>query len=126
MVKERSFTHIKKYIREAIIEPIVLKDIPKKFTDVDILLIEKLVEIFLSDPGQYLVVDELAKELHRAKKTIYQTLFYLEFSYLIRRVLNYRPKIRIASRKLSRVWPYHPALAIPFNIQLDKLSLIHI
>jgi len=122
LVKEKSFAHIKRYIRESVIEPIILKDIPKEFTDVDLLLIERLIEIFLSEPGQYLVIDELAKELHRAKKTIYQTLFYLEFSYLIKKVLNYRPKIRIASRKLPRIWPYHPALTIPFNIQPERYA----
>jgi predicted AAA+ superfamily ATPase len=116
LINEKDISFIKKYIRSSVIEPIILKDIPKEFKDVDIYLIEKLVNIFLANPGQYLALDEMAKELRRAKTSIYNALFYLEFSFLIRRVLNFRPSIRAASRKLSRIYPYHPCLSLPFDI----------
>jgi predicted AAA+ superfamily ATPase len=115
LVAEKDEAFIKNYIRNSVIEPVILRDIPKEFEGVDILLLEKLVNIFLSNPGQYLRVDELAKELGRAKITLYQAIFYLEFSFLIRRVLNFRPSIKAASRKLSRVYAYHPSLLLPFN-----------
>lgn len=122
LVNEGDVNFIKNYVRNTVIEPIILKDIPKEFKEVDILLLEKLVTIFLSNPGQYLSVDELAKELKRAKTTLYKALFYLEFSFLIRRVLNYRPSIRAASRKLSRVYAYHPCLTLPFNVSEEKFA----
>ncbi len=122
LVNEKDAVFIKNYVRSAVIEPIILKDIPKGFKEVDILLIEKLVNIFLSNPGQYLSVDELSKELRRAKATLYKALFYLEFSFLIRRILNFRPSTRAASRKLSRVYPYHPCLTLPFNLQEEKIA----
>ena len=120
LVNERDINFIKNYIRNSVIEPIILKDIPKEFKDVDILLLEKLANIFLTNPGQYLSLDELAKELGRAKTTLYNALFYLEFSFLIRRVLNFRPSIRAASRKLSRIYSYHPSLTLPFSIPMEK------
>jgi len=122
LIHEQNTDFIKNYIRGAIIEPIPLKDIPKEFGGVDILLIEKLVNIFLKDPGQYLRLDELAKELKRAKLTLYKAIFYLEFSMIIRRILNYRPSIRAASRKLARIYPYHPCLTLPFRVPEERFA----
>jgi predicted AAA+ superfamily ATPase len=99
-----------------------LKDIPKEFKEVDILLLEKLVNMFLTDPGQYLRLDELAKELKRSKLTLYKALFYLEFSMLIRKILNYRPSIGAASRKPARIYPYHPCLTLPFNVPEERFA----
>ncbi len=122
LVNEEDNLFIKQYIRNSVIEPIILKDIPKEFKEIDILLLEKLVEIFLTSPGQYLELDNLAKELKRAKTTLYNALFYLEFSFLIRKILNFRPSVRIASRKLSRIYAYHPVLCLPFNIPQEKYA----
>jgi len=98
----------------------IVKDIPKEFEDVDIILLEKLIQVFMTQPGQYLSLDELSKELQRAKTTLYKALFYLEYSFLIKKVLNYRPSIRSASRKLSRVYAYHPCLTLPFGISKEE------
>ncbi len=122
LINEKDVNFIKNYVRSSVIEPIILKDIPKEFKEVDILLLEKLVTIFLTNPGQYLLLDELAKELKRAKITLYKALFYLEFSFLIRKVLNYRPSIRAASRKLSRFYAYHPCLTLPFDVPEEKFA----
>jgi len=122
LVTERDVGFIKNYIRNAVIEPIILKDIPKEFKEADVLLLEKLVNIFLTEPGQYLRIDELAKELGRAKTTLYKALFYLEFSFLIKRVLNFRPSVRAASRKLSRLYAYHPCLLLPFDVDEEKFA----
>lgn len=122
IVKEKDATFIKSYIRSSVIEPILLKDIPKEFQEVDILLLEKLINIFMTAPGQYLRFDELAKELKRTKITLYKVLFYLEFSFLVRRVMNYRPSIRAVSRKLARIYAYHPALTLPFGVSEEKFA----
>ncbi|MEM2902687.1 MAG: AAA family ATPase [Candidatus Bathyarchaeia archaeon] len=121
LIQEQEVNFIKRYIRSSVIEPILLKDIPKEFKEVDILLLEKLVNIFLTDPGQYLL-DELAKEFRRAKLTLYKAIFYLEFSLLIRKILNYRPSIRAASRKLARIYPYHPCLTLPFGVPEERFA----
>lgn len=82
-------------------------------------MLEKLIDIFLKNPGEYLNIDDLSRDLKRAKKTIYNALFYLEFSYIIKKILNYRPSTRSASRKLSRVYAYHPILCFPFDVNED-------
>ncbi len=122
LVNEKEIPFIKNYIRSAVIEPVILKDIPKEFEEVDIILLEKLVDIFLKNPGQYLQIDGLAKDFKRTKKTIYNAIFYLEFSFLIRRVLNFRPSTRSTSRKLSRAYAYHPCICLPFDIPMEKYA----
>ncbi len=122
LVNENEIPFIKNYIRSSVIEPVILKDIPKEFEDVDIILLEKLVNIFLKNPGQYLQIDDLAKDFKRTKKTIYNAIFYLEFSFLIRRVLNFRPSTRSTSRKLSRAYAYHPCICLPFEIPMEKYA----
>ena len=122
LVSEKDINFIKSYVRNSVIEPIILKDIPKEFQEADILLLEKLINIFLTNPGQYLSLDDLSRELKRAKVTLYKALFYLEFSFLVKRILNFRPSIRAASRKLSRIYAYHPALTLPFGISDEKYA----
>jgi len=122
LINEKDTNFVKSYIRSSVIEPIILKDIPKEFREVDIFLLEKLVNIFLSNPGQYLKIDELANELSRAKTTLYKALFYLEFSFLIRRVWNFRPSMRTVSKKLSRVYAYHPCLLLPFDVPEERFA----
>ncbi|MEM3404412.1 MAG: ATP-binding protein [Nitrososphaeria archaeon] len=120
IIREDEINFVRKYVRNSIIEPVILKDIPKQFKEVDILLLESLLNIFMTNPGQYLQLDELSSEQKRAKKTLYKALSYLESSFLIRKILNFRPSIRAASQKLSRIYAYHPSLTIPFNIPMEK------
>lgn len=122
LVHEKDLPFIKNYIRNVVIDPVILKDIPKEFKDVDIFLLEKLIEVFLSNPGQYLNIDDLARDMKRGKTTLYKALFYLEFSFLIKRVFNFRPSTRTASRKLSRVYAYHPSLTLSFGIPDEKYA----
>lgn len=67
----------------------------------------------MSNPGQYLRIDELAKELKRTKITLYK-------AFLVRKIMNYRPSIRVASRKLARIYAYHLALTLPFGVEEEK------
>jgi predicted AAA+ superfamily ATPase len=121
IINETDKIFIKNYIRNSIIEPVILKDLPKEFKNVDIDLVENLINIFFKEPGQYLDVENLSKELRRGKKTIYQTLFYMEFSFLIKRIFNFRPSVRLSSRKLQKVYAFHHSLLLPFDVAEDRL-----
>ncbi|MEM4381299.1 MAG: ATP-binding protein [Candidatus Caldarchaeum sp.] len=122
IVHEDDEAFIKTYVREAVLEPVLFKDIPLHFRDVDVLLIESIMQNFLTNPGTYLSVDSLSRDMKRAKTTIYKCLFYLEASLLTRRVMNFRPSTRSASRKLARIYPYHPVLMLPYNPSDDKYA----
>jgi len=103
---------IKKYIRESIIDKVLHVDLRQKFKDVNPELLNKLIEIFYSSPGIYLNYDTFSKDLKVSKKVLIRHIFYLEFSYLIRKVRNLRTGALISSRKLQKIYPFHWSLVL--------------
>ena len=98
------------YIRELVLDKILFTDFPKAFKKIDIDLLQTLSEIFLSNPGMYLNIESLSKDLKKSKNDIIRHIKLLELGYIIRIVKNYRGSRISASRKLRRVYPYHPSL----------------
>lgn len=98
---------IKRYLKESIVDKIIRADLSARFKDVNEELLLKLVEIFYSEPGMYINYDSLSSDLKISKKTLIKHIFYLEFSYLIRKIKNLRSNALTASRKLQRIYPYH-------------------
>ena len=111
----------RRYVKETIVDRVVYMDVPQEFGDADHALLEELIGIFFSNPGSYLNVDALARELGRGKATINNHLMYLRFSYLVRLLGNYRGSRRSSSRKMRRVYPYCPALTVGLEVEVPKL-----
>ena len=99
------------YIKELVLDKILFSDFPRTFKGVDPNLLQTLAEIFLSNPGFYLNTDSLSKNLKKSKNDIISHIRFLELGYIIRIVKNYRGSTVSASRKLKRVYPYHPSLS---------------
>ncbi|MCK4327368.1 MAG: ATP-binding protein [Candidatus Diapherotrites archaeon] len=112
---------IKDYLRSTIIDRIVKEDLPAKFKNVNTPLLLKLIEIFYTQPGTYLEYDTISKGLGISKKTLYTHISFLEFSYLIRIVRNFRPGIFAESRKLQRVYAYWWSLLYCYTEDRDKI-----
>ncbi|MBI2135556.1 ATP-binding protein [Candidatus Woesearchaeota archaeon] len=110
----------KKYIHEFIISRVLSYDIKKEFKDVDIELLETLKDIFFEEGGIILNIDNLAKDLKRGKETLGKHINYLAQGLLIRIVKNYRGSALSSSRKLRKVYPYHPC----FCLNLDESKVI--
>ncbi|RLJ02834.1 MAG: hypothetical protein DRP11_02525, partial [Candidatus Aenigmatarchaeota archaeon] len=115
---------IKSYIKDNVIEKVLKIDLPERFKDINEELLVTLVEIFYDRPGMYINYDEISKELRVSKKKLFQHVHYLEFAYIIRRVKNFRPKIRVTSRKLQRVYPFHWALRFGWNGKIDSETIV--
>jgi predicted AAA+ superfamily ATPase len=115
IVKWTSEMDIRTYIRENVIAKIVRGDLPSTFHSVNFRLLESMLSLFYSEPGMILSTDALAKELGISKTTLENHIFYLEFAKLIRVVRNYRPNLRMESRKLKKVYPYDISLALAYN-----------
>ncbi|MEM4202126.1 MAG: ATP-binding protein [Candidatus Hadarchaeum sp.] len=124
IVRETDERRIMEYLRENVIGKIIYRDLPKKFKNVNEDLLLGLIEIFYQNPGMILNLDNLAKDLHIAKKTLQSHLFYLNFSYLVRTVKNFRISLLIASRKLQKVYPYHWSLIFGLYREIEKGKLL--
>ncbi|MEM5813335.1 MAG: DUF4143 domain-containing protein, partial [Candidatus Aenigmatarchaeota archaeon] len=124
IVRESDEKRIREYLRENIIGKVIYQDLSKKFENVNEDLLFSLIEIFYQNPGMILNLDNLAKSLHIAKKTLQRHLFYLKFSYLIRVVKNFRISMLVASRKLHKIYPYHWSLIFGLYREIDKGKLL--
>ena len=124
IVKWTDRQKINEYIRTLIIEKIVKSDIPHIFQKVNIKLISTLINIFLKDIGSTLNITSLAKELGVHKLTLLNHLYYLEFGKMFRIIKNYRPSIRAESRKLMKIYPYHPSLSLALYPETEKGKII--
>ncbi len=98
------------YIRELVLDKILFSDFSRTFRNVNIDLLQNLTELFLSNPGLYLNIDSLSRDLKKSKNDMISHIKLLELGYIIRIVRNYRGSTLSASRKLRRVYPYHPCL----------------
>jgi len=112
---------VKEYMRTTIMDKIIKYDLPEKFRNIDRGLITALLEIFYSEPGMYLDYDSISQKLRISKKTLAKNIFYLEFSYLLRRVKNYRAGALTSSRKLQKMYAYWWPLAYCYGDNYDKI-----
>lgn len=98
------------YVKDLVLDKILFSDSAAAYKNVDLNLLQTLTEIFLSEPGIYLNTDSLSKDLKKSKNDINSHIRLLELGYVIRIVKNFRGSVLSASRKLRRVYPYHPSL----------------
>ena len=112
------------YIKEIVLDKVLFSDLPLTFKGADIDLLQTLTELFLSNPGMYLNVDALSRSLRKSKNEIIFHIKLLELSYIIRIVRNYRGSLALASRKLRRVYPYHPSLTQVTFKDIDEPLLV--
>jgi len=112
IAKLREDILIKKYIDEFIISRVISYDIKKEFKNVDTDLLETLKDLFFEEIGFILNVDGLAEDLHRGKETILKHINYLVQGLIIKILRNYRGSRLSSSRKLRRVYPYHPCFCL--------------
>ncbi|PIN74445.1 hypothetical protein COV18_07375 [Candidatus Woesearchaeota archaeon CG10_big_fil_rev_8_21_14_0_10_37_12] len=112
---------IKEYIQTTIIDKVVREDIGEKYKNIKKPLILFLIQLFFSEPGTYIDYDVLSKQQHISKKTLFEHIRYLQATYLIRKINNFRPSLFASSRKLQRIYPYWWSLSVPYCTNEDKL-----
>ena len=112
---------IKDYLRSTIIDRIVKSDLLDRFKNLNKDLLENLLKLFYSEPGIYLDYDGLSKSMKISKKTLIKHIYYLEFSYLIKRIRNFRVSTLSSLRKLQRVYAYWWPVTYCYGSNFDKI-----
>lgn len=110
---------IRKYIKESIVEKVIYRDIPQLFKIKDIGVLESLLEIIMEEPGQLIELTDLSKELKVSRQTLSNYFFYLEESFLIRKLYNFSRNKRKSERKLKK---YYPSILLDLNFKDDDIS----
>ncbi len=112
------------YVKDLVFDKILFSDFPLTFKNVDMNLLQTLTEIFLSEPGIYLNVDSLSRDLKKSKNDLLFHIRLLELGYIISIVGNYRGSAVSASRKARRVYPYHPSLIQGLSKDVDESKMV--
>lgn len=110
---------IREYIKTLVLDRVIYQDIPKEFKNVQVDLLETILDLVYGAGGFYLNYDNLSRGLKRGKKTIISHIRFLENSLLISLIKNFKKSSFSSSRKLKKVYPYHPALTI--NSDLSRI-----
>ena len=104
LVHENNTEKIATYVKEIVLDRILLVDIPQEFGIRDISLMRTIVELIASNPGFIINYDSLSKKLGRSKQTLMNYFFYLEYSLIIGTVQNMRPGFLSTSRKMKKAY----------------------
>lgn len=119
IVHEEDESKIKRYIG-SIIERVSLIDIPEEFHIKNIELLKNILNIVRDQPGFILNYDSLSKDFKVSKETLINYFYYLEYSLIIRLVLNYRESFTSASRKMKKVYFYNSSFLYNYKNILDN------
>jgi uncharacterized protein len=76
----------------------------------DAVVLESIVNILMSEPGQMIDLSTFAAELGITRQTLSSYLGFLEESFFLRKLYNYSANRRKVERKLKK---YYPTMASP-------------
>lgn len=106
---------VSEYIRNAVIDRAIMRDMPMVFGKGDLALSESLLGLILSSPGLILNVNSISESLGRSRITVSNYLKLIEASLLVRTLSNFRPSSLSSSRKLKKAYPATTSLVFAFN-----------
>jgi len=96
---------ITEYIKNSVIDRVIMRDIPFVFKSRDMILLDNIIKFILSNPGAIININSISKNWGKSKITISNYLKFLETSLLIRSLSNFRPSFLSSSRKLKKFYP---------------------
>lgn len=96
---------IHKYIQENIVDKVIYRDLDTLLKTRATEKLESILKVLMEEPGQIIVVQDLASDLGITRQTLSNYLTYLEKSFLIKKLYNYSKNQRKTERKLKKVYP---------------------
>ncbi len=110
----------KEYLRSLIIDVIIYKDIPKTFKIEDPAFLGVLLELIATNPGMYIDYQSLSKQFDKDRRVVKNYLIYLQESFLIRLLGNYRKGSITTLRKKKRAYPADNALIYFYKQTIEE------
>ena len=101
---------IEEYIQDMILTRIIYRDIPESFKIRDVEIVNIIANHILRNSGVIINVDSLASQFRRNRRTISNALSYLEMTYIIKLVRNFRGSYIASSRKNKKAYALHSSL----------------
>ena len=117
----RDDDYARKYIKETVVERIIYKDIVEEFNVNDLTLLRSLINVIANKPGMRLNFRSISENLGKDQRTISNYFEYLQYSFLIKIIYNYRENISITMRKLKKCYPITPNIVFALSDKFNEL-----
>jgi len=117
--EERAGQYVK-----TLVEKIVYQDVPKIFPIEQEELLLKILKIVSSNPGMLSDYDSLSRELGTNRITLSNYFYYLEESFLIRKLYNFSRNMLTSEKKLKKFYLSTTSFFPFLNNGIDETSLI--
>lgn len=105
LVGVREEAVIRKHLHESVLERVVFRDLTALLGIRDVEALGALVTILTEEPGQVVVLRDLAGQLGVSRQTLSLYLTYLEQAFLLRKLYNFSKVRRKSERRLKRYYP---------------------
>lgn len=103
IIKENDFLKIKKYIN-SIVDKVIFYDIPKVYDVGEPEVLKSILSLIAQKPGMLLEYRSLASSLGISYQTVSKYVGYLEKSFLINLIYNFRGSPIARARKLKKAY----------------------
>ncbi len=107
------------YIRALVVDRIIYKDIPKLFNIDDPDFLRTLLELIAVNPGLYVDYQSLSRQFGKDRRVIKSYLSYLQESFLVSILGNYRKGRAATLRKRKRAYPADTAISYLYRQTID-------
>ncbi|MCK4782034.1 ATP-binding protein [Candidatus Parcubacteria bacterium] len=108
----------------SIIKKIVFEDIPQIFPIDNPEILWRLVKIIGQNPGIFINYRDLSREIGISNKTLSNYLFYLEESFLVKKIYNFSRNLLTSEKKLKRFYLASPSFswAVSDFMEIGRLA----
>ena len=120
---DESEERVAKYIK-TMIEKIVYQDIPKIFPIENEELLMRILKIIASNPGMLSDYSSLSKELGISRVTLSNYFFYLNESFLIKKLYNFSRNMLTSEKKMKKFYLTTTSFFPFLNNKIDESKLI--
>jgi len=120
---DESEERVAKYIK-TMIEKIVYQDIPKIFPIENEELLMRILKIIASNPGMLSDYGSLSKELGISRVTLSNYFFYLNESFLIKKLYNFSRNMLTSEKKMKKFYLTTTSFFPFLNNKIDESKLI--
>lgn len=119
LIHERQDEKIANYVRSIVIDKITYKDIPKLSGIREPDLLVNLLEILANNPGMLVDYKSLSQQFGKDQRVIKNYILWLEKSFLIKLLGNYRKGKMASLRKTKRAYVSDNAIIFSFRRTID-------
>ncbi|MBN2089762.1 ATP-binding protein [candidate division KSB1 bacterium] len=107
-----------------IMKKIIFEDIPSIFSVNNVEVLWQIIRMIAQQPGMYIDYQNLANELGFSNKTISTYLYYLEESFLVKKLYNFSRNRITSEKKLKRFYLVSPSFSWALTDFLETGRLV--